>query len=675
MSALLHDIARAMNGRVSGDRAIFPTPGHSARDRGSWASLAPGAPDGVVIHSANGGDALAIKDELRAKGVLGEREFARRPEPMFRQPRNPGVSHFEFCSAGGEVVCRKVRTDLANGEKTFTWQHPDGKGGWASGRGCDALLYRLPELLSAPTDAVVYVAEGERKADHLAKWGFVATSSKDLPDDLSAFEGRTVVILPDNDDQGATIADKLQAALSGIAAKVVQIKLPGLPPKGDIIDWAGNGRSAFELQALVDLALAPDLLPTLDLAALSLVRAQPKQFAIERLAPLGEVTLFTGAGSAGKSLLAQQLATAAAAGTTCLRIGVAPTPAIYATCEDDPEQLHWRQQHICEAMRVPMADLSGRLHLISLRGALDNELGRFAHDGTMTLAPAYHRLVATIRATGSNLVFLDNVAHLFTGNENDRGQVTRFLNLLNRLASETGAAIVLLGHPPKPSKPGEKTHQTSGSTAWVNGVRSQFYIEHDLTTDIRTLFVGKANYAQKGDSARFVWQDWAFVHEDDLPQDVREQMAETIQAIGDNKLFLTCLAERNKQRRQVSEKPTAQNFAPKIFEGMPEAKGLTRQRLNSAMDRLFRINAIERTLLWRQDGKDIFGLGEVSPDGTANPGNLAGNLPETYAGNLRKPAENDRKHPPYTYGISGAATGSATPDDHEDDDDFLSWVK
>jgi RecA-family ATPase len=41
------------------------------------------------------------------------------------------------------------------------------------------------------------------------------------------------------------------------------------------------------------------------------------------------------------------------------------------------------------------------------------------------------------------------VAHLFAGNENDRGEVTRFINALNRLAGETGAAVLLLGHPNK----------------------------------------------------------------------------------------------------------------------------------------------------------------------------------------------------------------------------------
>jgi hypothetical protein len=184
---------------------------------------------------------------------------------------------------------------------------------------------------------------------------------------------------------------------------------------------------------------------TLDLVALSDRKPQPKPFAIDPVAPLGEVTLLTGQGSAGKSLAGQQMATAAAAGLSFLGMKAIEAPAIYLTCEDDADQVYWRQAHICDELGVPMADLSGKLHIISRRGALDNELCSFATDGSLTITPTYRRLATMLKSTGAKLAVLDNVAHLFVGNENDRGQVTRFVNLLNRLAGETGAAIILIG--------------------------------------------------------------------------------------------------------------------------------------------------------------------------------------------------------------------------------------
>lgn len=327
-------------------------------------------------------------------------------------------------------------------------------------------------------------------------------------------------------------------------------------------------------------------IPTLDLGKLATTEAAAKSFIIPKFAPAGEVTLFTGAGSAGKSLLAQQLATGIAAGVATLGLNLIKAPAIYITCEDDAKELHWRQSHICRALDVPMCELDGMLYLASLRGELDNSLGLGGHDGEFRLSPAYERLAKLIQRVGASFVALDNVAHLFTGNENDRGEVTRFVNALNRLAGETGAAIVLLGHP---NKSGDSY---SGSTAWLNAVRSQFVIEHDLQTDIRTLKVCKANYARKGDVLRFGWAEWAFALESELAPDKNRELAETIRANGENEAFLRCLTACNANKRNVSHQPGS-NYAPKIFVGMPESKGHKKEAFAAAMERLLHIGMIE----------------------------------------------------------------------------------
>jgi RecA-family ATPase len=384
------------------------------------------------------------------------------------------------------------------------------------------------------------------------------------------------------------------------------------------IGSCGNVESLASPNMPADAVASDGSLQGLDLSVLAKIDPKPKLFAIDRVAPLAEVTLFTGPGGGGKSLLAQQFATAAAAGISCLRFNVLASPAIYLTCEDDEDQLHWRQKHICASLGVDMATLDGRLHLISLRGALDNELGTFAQDKTFKPSAAYRRLATRVEDTGARLVCLDNVSHLFTGNENDRGDVTRFLNLLNRLAGETGAAIVLLAHPPKPPNPNTRGHDYSGSTAWLNAVRSQFTIDYkeigeEADPDARVITVGKSNYSRKGGPISCRWRDWAFVHDDDLPADAAREIVESIRFKNEERIFLECLAVRNKERRQVSEKPNASNFAPKVFKEMPEGKSITRNRFVEAMNRLYRKEAIERGFLYRNtvEGKNIEGLREV----------------------------------------------------------------
>lgn len=300
-------------------------------------------------------------------------------------------------------------------------------------------------------------------------------------------------------------------------------------------------------------------LQALDLAALARVEAKATAFAIERLAPLGEVTLLSGPGSAGKSLLGQQLATAAAAGKPCLGLAVESGPALYVTCEDHAAALHWRQAHLCRALDVDMESLAGRLHLVTLRGALASELGTFAHDGTIRPSTTYGQIDRLISRTGARLVFLDNLSHLFAGNENDRGEVTRFANLLNRLASQHGAAIVLFGHTSK----GERS-SFSGSTAWANAVRSQVTLAHDPETDLRTLTVSKANYGRKGEALTFKWQDWAFVLEDAAEREAESICRDAIERAFD------LLEERWSDGAPLSPAPItrrAGRFAPKILAG------------------------------------------------------------------------------------------------------------
>lgn len=416
--------------------------------------------------------------------------------------------------------------------------------------------------------------------------------------------------------------------------------------------WQEHGLGA--VQEAIRLAFPPRgerPLPTLDLEALSRSPAAKREFVIERIAPLGEVTMLFGPGSGGKSLLGQQLATVAAGGLDqCLGLAVMRTPAVYLTCEDDAGELHWRQEHLCRALRLPMASLADKLHLTSLRGELGNELATFSHDGNMSTTETFGRLARLIGDAEAKLAILDNVAHLFTGNENDRADVTRFVNLLNRLAGQTGAAIILLGHP---NKAGD---EWSGSTAWNNAVRSRLYLEHDEVTDLRTLTLPKANYSRKGQVVEFRWHDWAFVRDEDLPADTARELEQTAKDNAANAAFLRCLDQRTREKRHVSEKVGA-NYAPKVFAAMPEAKGFKKHDLVAAMDRLFRTETIERGFLWRDtaEGKDISGLRRT--------GNATGNRPENRSANDRRPAEINREtHPLDTTYQSGAGDQPAAPD-------------
>ena len=140
-----------------------------------------------------------------------------------------------------------------------------GRPQWASGKPKGPKIpYRLPELLAAPLTAPVYVVEGEKDGDNLAKLGFVATCNSEGADngnggkwtkDLNGpFKDRHVFILPDNDTPGRRHAQHVARNLDGVAASVKVIELPGLDAGQDVSDWLASDPSGARLVKACRLA-------------------------------------------------------------------------------------------------------------------------------------------------------------------------------------------------------------------------------------------------------------------------------------------------------------------------------------------------------------------------------------------------------------------------------------
>ena len=82
------------------------------------------------------------------------------------------VAAYDYCDEHGDLLFQVCRFE----PKTFHQRRPDGKGGWIwNVKGRRRVPYRLPELIAAPADCIVFVVEGEKDADRLASLGFVAT--------------------------------------------------------------------------------------------------------------------------------------------------------------------------------------------------------------------------------------------------------------------------------------------------------------------------------------------------------------------------------------------------------------------------------------------------------------------------------------------------------------------
>lgn len=92
-----------------------------------------------------------------------------------------------------------------------------------------------------------------------------------------------------------------------------------------------------------------------------------RQWLVHNMIPMNTVTLFSGDGGTGKSLLALQLAVSAATGKSWLNEGVEKKRALFLSAEDDDDELHIRLASICRTMGLRFADLD-RLTIRSLAG-------------------------------------------------------------------------------------------------------------------------------------------------------------------------------------------------------------------------------------------------------------------------------------------------------------------
>ena len=234
----------------------------------------------------------------------------------------------------------------------------------------------------------------------------------------------------------------------------------------------------------------------------------------ENWIPLRAVTVLSGDGGTGKSLLALQLATACATDRLFLGQKVMPCKVLVIACEDERDELHRRQSQINTAAGIEMGDLENVIWVP--RAGLENVMMSFPGDGVGQTTPFYDQILQKAKDIGAQLVVLDTAADLFGGNENIRPQVRQFINALTRLALAIDGAVLLLAHPSQSGRASGTGE--SGSTAWHNSVRARAYFMRPTPEkgepedkDARILSRQKSNYAQAGATIPVRYSDGVFV--------------------------------------------------------------------------------------------------------------------------------------------------------------------
>lgn len=242
-------------------------------------------------------------------------------------------------------------------------------------------------------------------------------------------------------------------------------------------------------------------------------QAQPISWQVEGAFIRGTVAILAGDGGLGKSLILQQLITAAAFGMPWLGMATVPSRSLAVFCEDDVDELHRRQERINAHYGVRMKDLEPVM--MESRPGRDCSLMKFEKWGANGRAtPMMSQLTYAAKQHKASIVVLDTLADVFDGNEIDRNQPRTFIRALRKLALEIQGVVILTQHP---SNEGMASGSgRSGSTGWHNSVRSRLYLtkpknESDKPTDERLLKTMKNNSGKFGGHISVTWKDGVFV--------------------------------------------------------------------------------------------------------------------------------------------------------------------
>ena len=266
-----------------------------------------------------------------------------------------------------------------------------------------------------------------------------------------------------------------------------------------------------------------------------------REWYVEDLIPMRQVTILNGDGGVGKSLLALQIAASGAMAVGAIGIEPAAGRTVYIGAEDEAAEFQRRLADIACANGKDFTDL-GDFRLLSLADC-DALISVPDSRGNMQATPLFGKIIAFIREFRPRLLVLDTAADLFGGDEIKRGQVRQFIADLRKVAIGLDLAIILLAHPSVPGMPSGPG--SSGSPAGTHAVRSRLYL-----TQAGRPTIGAPIVNNKAD-----------------------------------RVFRDLLSAINRTGERVA-KTRGVNYAPKVMAERPDAEGLSVKLLEGAMQRL-----------------------------------------------------------------------------------------
>ena len=239
--------------------------------RGTWYcnQCEPHSGDGLQLVRNIRGCSFREALELVA-GVLGIAALDTRKEATPKAKTRPtppegilGQTLFRYEDAFSHPLLFVKRFDSPDGGKRFEQWGPTADGrGWQN----NAVhvpkprpLYRLPQILASLADERIVIHEGEKSVHAAIRAGLpgihistVGGSTNPKQTDFYPLNGRDLVIVPDYDEPGEGYVQTVARLATEAGARAVCIlRLPGLPAKGDVVEWLDAGGTPGQFAELI----------------------------------------------------------------------------------------------------------------------------------------------------------------------------------------------------------------------------------------------------------------------------------------------------------------------------------------------------------------------------------------------------------------------------------------
>lgn len=516
---------------------------------------------------SNGGSA---RPRERSGQAAGDGRMAPPPPTASKpKPKRQITATYDYTNAAGELLYQVVRWEWEEDgkrRKTFSQRRamPDGAWGWGITEGryfktkwgdwrlCKTPedevgvvtadlpaiphgLYRLPEVEDAILDGKpVYLVEGEKDADRLAKLGLAATTNsggarhwvdKDTGfcPHAETFRGADVILPIDNDAAGRDRAGIVGRSLKGIAARLRVLDFagnwpdgsplwPDVPVKADVTDYIEQLPDSIDAREAIEeiVRILPDYEPPpapleshLGLTMWSEMGkpTDPHQWLIKNWLTAGEVSICAGPSQAGKSFLILDMAMSIARGVAFLGKYRVERGAVLYQAGEGGKGLRSKRMaayRLAKGLRwedkIPLAVTTRQINL----HAGNEDVDRIIEDANAL--KAYTGLPV-------RLIVIDTVSAATAGADEVSGRdVVPVLVRCQRIANETGAHVMLAAHM------NADATKIRGNTAWQANVDSVIFArEVPDHTDaegrpVREFKLEKQKDGDKGFPSRFVLQ-------------------------------------------------------------------------------------------------------------------------------------------------------------------------